>query len=288
MDILIGGRQQGKTSYLIKMSAAGQGTIVVPTKQNARYIKEQARAMKLDIPEPVDWGSFARFNIGRKESYLLDDLGTVLTHIGIKTATLSDECNIEYLSGEPLHYGDVMTAKIRERTKDLSKLSDFDKFVLNNWYRYETQEALQAGYERHWKAAHDILISMEEFLIEAKKQPSDPATDVYKALVNLVEEKKLRPREVFSYAHYRWCLNKTEAIVAYQTGRDEWSVNNCDTEITEEAALVKICEEWGFETGRTHIIGTPYYDATDHQFIRFNCAHMTWLWQNGSLLQVYC
>lgn len=24
------------------------------------------------------------------------------------------------------------------------------------------------------------------------------------------------------------------------------------------------------------------------QFIRFNCAHMTWLWQNGSLLQVYC
>lgn len=43
-----------------------------------------------------------------------------------------------------------------------------------------------------------------------------------------------------------------------------------------------------FETGRTHIIGTPYYDATDYQFIRFNCAHMAWLWQNGNLLQVYC
>lgn len=66
------------------------------------------------------------------------------------------------------------------------------------------------------------------------------------------------------------------------------SVNNCDTEITEEVACIKICEEWGFETGRIRVIGTPYYDATNYQFIRFNCAHMSWLWRNGDLLQVYC
>lgn len=134
----------------------------------------------------------------------------------------------------------------------------------------------------------DILVSMDEFLAEAEKKQSDPAADVYEILTGLVETKKLRPGEVLNYAHFHWCLDTPEAIVAWQTGRDKWTVNNCDTEITEEAALIKICEEWGFETGRTHIIGTPYYDATDYQFIRFNCAHMAWLWQNGNLLQVYC
>lgn len=288
MDILIGKRQSGKTTHLIQMSAAGKRTIIAPTEQSAKYIKALAKEMKLDIPEPISFGMFFRMIPGRRGPYLLDELGGLLRGLGIETAILDDECNIEYLSGGPLHYGDELAEKIKKNAGDLSKLSDFGKFVLNNGYRYKTQEALQAGYERHWKAAHDILITIEEFLAEAEKELSVTAGSTYNALVELVEEKKLRPREVFGYAHYRWCLNKPEAIVAYQTGHDKWSVNNCDTEITEEAALVKICEEWGFETGRTRIIGTPYYDATDYQFIRFNCAHMTWLWQNGSLLQVYC
>lgn len=291
MDILIGGRQQGKTTHLIKMSAARKGTIVVPTEQSVKYIKDLAKEMKLDIPEPISWNRLTKIGGGGYGGgpYLLDELGGILRWLNIKTATIDDEYNIEHLTEWPCrHYGEELATKIRENTEDFSKLSEFDQFILNDGYRYKTQRELYAGYDRHWKAAHDILISMEEFLIEAEKQPSDPAADVYKALVNLVEEKKLRRREVLGYAHYRWCLNKPEAIVAYQTGHDEWSVNNCDTEITKEAALVKICEEWGFETGRTRIIGTPYYDATDYQFIRFNCAHMTWLWQNGSLLQVYC
>lgn len=289
MDILVGKHQQGKTTHLIKMSAAGQGTIVAPTEQSAKYIKALAKEMKLDIPEPIGFGTFVRTSPGRRGSYLLDELGGILKGLGIETAILDDECNIEYLTGGPLHFGEELTTKIRESTKDFSKLSDFDKFVLDNGYRYETQETLQAGYDRHWKAAHDVLLTMEEFLAEAGKGPSDPAASTYKALVEHVESKKLRPGEVFDYAHYHWCLDKPEAIiVAWRTGRDKWSVNNCDTEITEEAARVKICEEWGFEAGRIRIIGMPYYDATDYQFIRFNCGHMAWLWRNGDLLQVYC
>lgn len=288
MDILVGKRQQGKTTHLIKMSAAGQGTIVAPTERSAKYIKDLAREMKLDIPEPIGFGTLVRTSPGRKGPYLFDELGGLLRGLGIETAILDDECNIEYLSGGPLHYGETLAAKIGGTAKDFSKLSDFDKFVLNEGYRFDTLEDLQAGYHRHWKAAHDILITIEEFLAEAEKSLSVTAASAYNALVELVEAKKLRPGEVFGYAHYRWCLNKPEAIVAYRTSHDKWSVNNCDTEITEEAALVKICDEWGFETGRVHIIGIPYYDATDYQFIRFNCARMTWLWQNGSLLQVYC
>lgn len=288
MNILIGKRGQGKTTHLIKMSAAGEGTIVVSTEQSADYIKSQAKEMGLDIPKPITWTEILCRGTNRKDSYLLDELSGILMNLGIKTAVLDGECNIEYLSRDPLHYGDKLTEKIRETMEEYSKLSEFDKFVLDNGYRYETREELQAGYDRHWKAVHDILISTEEFLVEAGRLPCDSASDVYKTLVRLVEEKKLRPRELFDYARYRWCLDSPEAIIAYQTGRGEWSVNNCDTEITEEAARVKICEEWGFETGRIRVIGNPYYDATDYQFIRFNCAHMSWLWRNGSLLQVYC
>lgn len=188
---------------------------------------------------------------------------------------------------EATHYGDELAAKIRESTKDFSKISDFDKFVLDYGYKYKTLEELQAGYDRIWKTSHGILITLEEFLTEAGKKPSDPAVDTYEVLVGLVEEKKLRPGEVFGYAHYHWCLNKPEAIVAYQTDPNKWAVNNCDTEITEERARVEVCEEWGFEASRVRIIGTPYYDATDWQFIRFDCAHMTWLWKDGNLYQVY-
>ena len=51
MDILIGKRQQGKTTHLIKMSAAGEGIIVAPTEHGAAYIKTLAKEMGLDIPE---------------------------------------------------------------------------------------------------------------------------------------------------------------------------------------------------------------------------------------------
>ena len=110
---------------------------------------------------------------------------------------------------------------------------------------------------------------------------------VYAALSELVNQKKLRASEVYSYAHYKWCLRDAKAVVAYQEGRDRWEVNNCGTEITEEAARIEVCEEWGFEASRVRIIGSPYYDATDYQFVRFDCAHMTWLWKNGNLYQVY-
>ena len=168
---------------------------------------------------------------------------------------------------EPAHYGDALAEKIRETTTDFSKISHFDKFVLDRGYKYKTEGELKAAYDRAWRASHNILITLEDFLAET--------------------EKKLQPRDVMEYAHFRWCLDKPEAVVAYQTERDKWTVNDCDTEITEEQAKVKVCEEWGFEASRVHIIGTPYYDATDWQFIRFNCAGMAWLWHKESLSQVW-
>lgn len=287
MDILVGKRQQGKTTHLIRMSAVDGKTIVTFTEREADHIMKQAKEMGLNIPEPIHWNRLVSER-GRRGPYLVDELGMILSSLNVEVATLDEGCSIKDISSFQSHYGNGLAAEIQKNTTDFSKLSVFDKFVLNNGHRYGTREELQAGYHRHWKAAHDILITAEEFFAEAGKQLKVPVSGTYKALVTLVEEKKLHPGEVLAYAHYHWCLNKPEAIVAYRTGRDEWAVNNCDTEITEEGARIKICEEWGFEAGRVHIIGIPYYDATDYQFIRFNCSNMSWLWRNGSLLQVYC
>lgn len=184
-------------------------------------------------------------------------------------------------------YGELLYDKIRTETKDFSTLNAFERFILNRGYLYDTEEELKAGYDRAWKAGHGLLVTAEEFEAEIKSQVKwDEELDVlplYEVLSRFVREKKLAPRDAFEYAVHLWCLRKPEAIVAYTDG-SKWLVNDCGEEISEEQARIKVCEEWGFEANRVRIIGTPYYDATDWQFIRFDCAHMTWLWKNGKLV----
>lgn len=169
-------------------------------------------------------------------------------------------------------------------------MTDFEKFIRERGYKYKTEEEIKAAYDRHWKVAHDIVITEDEFLAEVKpedEQHAEAAKETYAMLVKLIEAKKLEPSDVYRYAVYRWCLFKPKALVAYECERGRWEVNNCDTEISVERAVVEVNREWGFEASRVQIIGTPYYDATDWMFIRFNCAHMTWLYTNGNLYQVY-
>ena len=186
-------------------------------------------------------------------------------------------------------YGEMLSDKIRTETQDFSKLGDFERFVLDRGFLFDTEEDLKAGYDRRWKAAHGILISAEEYAAEVTAMNKKTLYDIetYYALVDLVEKKILKPGEVYNYAVNGWCRKSPEAIKAYQTNPNKWTVNNCGEVISEERARVEVCEEWGFEASRVKIIGTPYYDATDWQFIRFDCAHMSWLWANSSLYQVY-
>ena len=187
-------------------------------------------------------------------------------------------------------YGELLQEKIRTETKDFNALNEFEKFILNRGYLYDTEEELKAGYDRAWKASHGIMVTAEEFAAEIKSRVKwDKELNVsplYEVLSQLVKEKKLKPGDVFQYAVYTWCLRNPKAVIAYNEG-NKWLVNNCGTEISEERARVEVCEEWGFEASRVKIIGTPYYDATDWQFIRFDCAHMMWLWKDGNLYQVY-
>lgn len=184
------------------------------------------------------------------------------------------------------NYGDLLAEKIRANA-DLSKLTDYEKFVLDRGFEFGTEASLKAGYDRLWKAHRGIMLAKDEFLAEANKPGDDTAAETYDVLANLAEGGKLSAADVYQYARRKWCLRDPDAIVAYQYGRDKWAVNNCDAEIAEESAKIKVCEEWGFEASRIKTIGTPHYDATDWQFICFVCAHTTWLWKNGDLYQVY-
>lgn len=206
-------------------------------------------------------------------------------------AEQADKATTDITPEKAPSYGRLLHDKIRTETEDFNSLNDFEKFILDRGYLYDTEAELKAGYDRSWKARHGILVTAEEFAAEVKSRVKwDKALDtseLYETLVRLVQEKKLNPGEVFGYAVYTWCLRNPEAVVAYEEAPGKWLVNNCGTEISEDRARVEVCEEWGFEASRVKIIGTPYYDATDWQFIRFDCAHMTWLWANGNLYQVY-
>lgn len=182
------------------------------------------------------------------------------------------------------NYGEMLAEKIRATTTDYSKITDFDKFILDEGWQYKTEETLRAGYDRAWKCAHGITLSEEEFIAEAgERYDLETLKEVYSVLSDMVQAKRIAPSEIYRYASYKWCLRSPDAIVAYQEGRERWIVNNCETEITTDRAIIEVNREWGFEASKIEIIGTPYYDATDWQYIRFNCAHKR---ENSSLVNV--
>ena len=142
------------------------------------------------------------------------------------------------------------------------------------------------------KSSQGILVTEDEFIAEACKHRDDDerrqnASKAYAALADLVRRDVIKPSDVYGYACYRWCMNHPEAIIAYREAPKKWLVNNCGTEIDCDKAVLAVNREFGFEANRIQIIGTPYYDASDWMFIRFNCCGWAWLWKNGSIYLVY-
>lgn len=98
MELIIKGRGKGKTTELIKRSAATQTYILTTNKQRARAVFLQAREMGLDIPYPVtidEYFSTHGFTGSFIKSVYIDDADDVLKHIfcrvGIETITITDK-----------------------------------------------------------------------------------------------------------------------------------------------------------------------------------------------------
>lgn len=92
---------------------------------------------------------------------------------------------------------------------------------------------------------------------------------------------------LYQYARYKWCWNCPEAVIAYQTGPKSWAVNNCGETISKDRTILLLNSKWGFEASRIKLLGIPYYDATDWNFICFHCGAYDWLMRDGELHRIY-
>ena len=79
--MIIGGKRYcGKSTELIKISNINKTPIVVKDRTRARFLKELAKEMKLDIPEPLIYYEKEKF-IGTRNGILIDDLEDILQDI---------------------------------------------------------------------------------------------------------------------------------------------------------------------------------------------------------------
>lgn len=169
-----------------------------------------------------------------------------------------------------------------------AKDKDYIKFLVDEGWKCKNEADAQIRYSRLRKAMDGIPLTLEEFTAEMEAGSADVvAKQLYNALIPLVAKGALTAFDLYDYARFRWCRNHPEAVIACQTGPHSWEVNTCDTEYQEECAKLWINSEWGFEASRIHIQGTPYYDATDWNFIRFRCGPLNWLMKDGELYQIY-
>ena len=164
---------------------------------------------------------------------------------------------------------------------------DYEKFKLDRGWKFKTEETLKAAFQRLQKSHDGSILTQEEFLLEAEKPDSEKAKEVYRALFTLWKEGKITSAGVYQFARFKWCLDAPEAIVVYQKDSKEWLVNNCGTKISEAEARKAVFTEFGFTENAIRIIGTPYYDASDWNFIRFDCRAWSWLMKNGEIYSVY-
>lgn len=177
-----------------------------------------------------------------------------------------------------------------ELTKLCNQANDkgYIKFLMDEGWKCKDEADAQVRYGRLRKAMDGIPLTLEEFTAELEAGPADVlAEQLYNALVPLVAKGALKALDLYDYARFRWCRNHPEAVIAYQTGPKRWAVNNCGETISVEQAILRLNSEWGFEASRIRPLGTPYYDATDWNFIRFRCGPYDWLMQNGNLYQIY-
>ena len=182
-------------------------------------------------------------------------------------------------------YGQMLADKLRSNLKGAP--SDLEKFILDCGYEYDTQDALEAAYDRKYHADHGVLLTLDEFTAEAgKNYDAEVLKIVYAKLKGFYELHRLTARELYNFARFKWCLKHPEAIIACQVDKQHWFVNYCDTEISIPEVQIKINDMFGFEASGIEIIGTPYYDAIDHQFIRFKVREIVWLYCNDDLFRV--
>lgn len=162
------------------------------------------------------------------------------------------------------------------------------KYLSDEDWKYKTEADALAGYGRMVKSEQGEPLTWEEFWAELRMEgDTSAAQELYQVLRRHLENGALTAYGLYGYARHRWCIRCPEAVVAYQIGPKRWAVNTCGETISEERAIQRLNSEYGFEASRIKLLGTPYYDATDWNFICFHCGPYDWIMQDGELHQIY-
>ena len=81
MEIYSGGRANGKTYKMTKLSAEKQIPIVCFSSHHLDHIKGMAKKMRINIPEPIHFENVRRRVIGNRKGLIVDDLDILLRRI---------------------------------------------------------------------------------------------------------------------------------------------------------------------------------------------------------------
>ena len=85
MEIIFGPRQSGKTVELIKRSHSSRAVIVTATQERAEAVKQMAKELQIDIPDPICIDSLIHqkryWGILNNGHIQIDDADAVLSYI---------------------------------------------------------------------------------------------------------------------------------------------------------------------------------------------------------------
>lgn len=108
--IMIGDRQSGKTTMLIRRSAITGATIAVATYGMLRDIELLADRLGLEIPQPVTYYDvFKTYRENKTKRYLVDELQMMLDQLNVDICTV-DHDPIRFLF--PWSYQDGYSPKV--------------------------------------------------------------------------------------------------------------------------------------------------------------------------------
>ena len=97
MDVIVTGRQGGKTTQLIRRAAEQFAYIVCPDREQVQFIQQQARQMGLKIPQPITWDDFIqrRWHGRGIRAFMLDNLDACIQSMArgvpVTAVTLTDD-----------------------------------------------------------------------------------------------------------------------------------------------------------------------------------------------------
>lgn len=94
MDIYVGDRQVGKTSFLIKESHKTGLSIVSPNYHMSNHVRFMAEKLKINIPEPKTLSDVIKnYNRNGTDRYIVDELQMILDQLNIDVCTIN-ACNV--------------------------------------------------------------------------------------------------------------------------------------------------------------------------------------------------